>query len=104
LNCFEITSNDGRCDIHPIGMEGLEPAQAPPGFKNSFVLQKGDEKVLVITCQGNHWSWPFAARKLVDHFFGATTTIDVVAQENRHEVVERPSLQIGLDTLGHLSK
>ena len=29
------------------------------------------------------------------------TAIHVVAQENRHDLVERPSFHIGLDALGH---
>ena len=40
--------------------------------------------------------------KSFDHAHGARTAIDVIAQENRHGMVERPSFHIGLDALGHL--
>ena len=102
LNCFEIASGHGRADIHPIGMQGFEPAEASPGFEDPFVFQEGHQKVLVIACQGDDGGWPFATCKSFDHAHGARTAIDVIAQENRHRMVERPSFHIGLDALGHL--
>ena len=102
LNCSEIASSHGRADIHAIGMQGLEPAEASPGFEDPFILQESHQKVLVIACQGDHGGWPFATRKSFDHAHGAKTAIHVIAEENRHGMVERPSFHIGLDALGHL--
>jgi hypothetical protein len=102
LNCSEIASSHGQADIHPIGMQGFEPAQPSPGFEDRFVFQEGHQKVLVIACQGDDASRPFATRKLLDHAHGTKTPVDIVAQENRHGMVERPSLHIGPDALGHL--
>ena len=56
----------------------------------------------MIACQGDHGGWPFATCKSFDHAHGAKTAIDVIAQENRHGMVERSSFHIGLDALGHL--
>ena len=102
LNCSKIASSHGQADIHPIGMQGFEPTQASPGFEDPFVFQEGHQKVLVIACQGNHGGWPFATRKSFDHAHGAKTAVDIVAQKNRHGMVERGSFHIGLDALGHL--
>ena len=104
LNCSEIASSHGRADIHPIGMQGFEPTQASPGFEDPFVFQEGHQKVLVIACQGDHGGWPFATCKSFDHAHGAKTAIHIIAQENRHGMVERPSFHIGLDALGHLAE
>ena len=40
--------------------------------------------------------------KSLDHVHRATAAIDIIAQENRHRLIERPSFHIGLDALGHL--
>ena len=56
----------------------------------------------MIACQGNDGGRPFAARKSLDHAHGAKTAVDIIAQEYRHGMVERPSFHIGLDALGHL--
>ena len=61
LNCSEIASGHGRADIHPVGMQGFEPTQASPSFENPLVFEEGQQKVLVIACQGDHGGWPFAA-------------------------------------------
>ena len=102
LNCFEIASSHGQADIHPIGMQGFKPAEASPDFEDPFVFQEGHQKVLVIACQGDHGGWPFATCKSFDHVHGAMTAIHVIAQKNRHGMVERPRFHIGLDALGHL--
>ena len=34
LNFFEIASSHGRADIHPVGMQGFEPAEAAPSFED----------------------------------------------------------------------
>ena len=54
----------------------------------------------MIACQGDHGGWPFAACKSFDHAPGAMAAIHVIAQENRHDMVERPRFHIGLDALG----
>ena len=41
LNCAEIAPGHRRGDIHPVGMEGLEPAQTPPGFKCPCIFEEG---------------------------------------------------------------
>jgi hypothetical protein len=55
----------------------------------------------VIPCQGSDRGGPFAARKLFDDTPGAMTTVDIIAQEYRHNMIERPSLHIGINVLGH---
>ena len=65
LNCSKIASSHGQADIHPIGMQSFEPAQASPGFEDPFVFQEGHQKVLVIACQGNNGGWPFATLQVV---------------------------------------
>ena len=42
--------------------------------------------------------------KSFDHAHGAKTAIHVIAQENRHDMVERLTFHIGLDALGHLTE
>ena len=101
LNRSEIASSHGQADIHPIGMQGFEPAQVAPGCEDRCVFQEGHQKVLVIACQGNDGSWPFATCKSFDHALGAKTAVDIVAEENRHGMVERGSFHIGTDALGH---
>ena len=32
LNRFEIASSHRQADIHAVGMQGFEPAEASPGF------------------------------------------------------------------------
>ena len=103
LNCSEIASGHGQADIHPVGMQGFEPAEAPPSFEDPFVFQECHQKILVIACQGDHRGWPFATCKSFDHAHGAKTAIHVVAQKNRHGIVERLSFHIGLDALGHFA-
>ena len=58
----------------------------------------------MIACQGDHGGWPFATRKSFEHAHGAKTAIHVIAQENRHDMVERLTFHIGLDALGHLTE
>ena len=104
LNCSKIASSHGPADIHPVGMQGFEAPEASPGFEDPFVFQEGHQKVLVIACQRDHGGWPFATRKSFDHAHRAKTAIHVIAQENRHGMIERPSFHIGLDALGHLPR
>ena len=56
----------------------------------------------MIASQGDHGGWPFATCKSFDHAHGARTAIHVIAEENRHGMVERSSFHIGIDALGHL--
>ena len=101
LNRFEIASSHRQADIHPVGMQGFEPAEVSPGFEDRFIFKEGHQKVLMIAHQGGDGGWPFAACQLFDHALGAMTAIHVVAEENRHGMVERPRFHIGLDALGH---
>src|SRR5262249_35124661 len=97
LHSSEIASSHDRANIHAIGMQGREPAQAPPDFEDLFVLEEGHQKVLVITCQRDHWGWPFATCKSFDHTHRAKTSIHVIAEKNRHGMVEGRSFHIGRD-------
>src|SRR5215204_1038737 len=102
LNPSEIPPGHSQADIHAVGMERLEAAQALPRSEDAFVFEEGHEKVLVIAGQRDDGGWPFATRKSFDHLHGAKTTVDVVAQENRRNLVERLTLHISFDSLGHL--
>jgi hypothetical protein len=43
----------------------------------------------VIACQGDDEGRPFVMRKLLDHALRAKTAVDMIAEENRHGMVER---------------
>src|SRR5215510_3353707 len=58
----------------------------------------------MIAYKSDQGSWPFAARKPLEHKHGAKTTIHVVAQENRHDTIERLAFHVGLHTFSHLSE
>jgi len=102
LDVLKIAPRHGWPDIHPVGMERLQPALASPEVKEAGVFEKRGEKLLVITRQSNDGGRPVAARKSLDDTFRIRTAIDVIAQENRHRMLERPRFQIGRDALGHL--
>ena len=104
LNCSKIASSHGQADIHPVGMKSFESTQASPGCEDPFVFKEGRQKILVIACERDHRAWPVATRKSFHHAHGAKTAIHVIAQENRHDMVERLTFHIGLDALGHLTE
>src|SRR5262249_37488118 len=87
LNFTEIASAHVEADIHPIGMQSFEPAETSPDLKDRRVFQEGHQQVLVIACQCGDWGRPFAACKLLDHALGAKTAVDIIAQENRHGMI-----------------
>src|SRR5215813_7421747 len=89
LNFTEIPYGYGVADIHPIGMQSFEPTETSPELKDCCIFQEGHQQVLVIACQCGDRGWPFAARKLLDHAPGAKTAVDIIAQENRHGMIER---------------
>src|SRR5262249_48103822 len=101
-NCSKIALRYSRTELHPVRMEGLESPKASPGFEDPFVFQEGQQKVLVIPCQGNDGCRPLATRKLFDDAHGAKAAVDIVAQEHGHGMVEGWSFDIGLDALSHL--
>src|SRR5215468_9608906 len=75
LNCSKITLGHSGADIHPIGMQCLEPTQVPPGLDDPFVFEEGHQKVLVIACQGDHGGRPLTTRKLLHDPHGSKTAV-----------------------------
>src|SRR5262245_47539213 len=90
LNASEIASGYSQANIHVIGMQGLEAAQAPPDFEDLFIFEEGHQKVLMIACQRDHRGWPFATCKSFDNTHRAKTAIHVIAEKNRHGMIGRP--------------
>src|SRR6516164_9289134 len=58
----------------------------------------------MIARQGNNGRRPFAGCKPFNHPFRIRTSIDVVAQENRHGVLEGLLYQISRNALSHLAE
>jgi len=102
LDFLKIAAGHSWADVHLVGMQGCEPALAAPEVEDPGVVEEGQQKVLVIACQGDDRRWPFVGCKLFEHAPRAGTAIDVIAQENRHGMVKRPSLDIRLDALSHV--
>lgn len=101
LNRSKIASSPNQGDIHAIRMQCFEPPQAPPNCENLGVFQEGHQQVLVIPCQGRERGWPFAACKSFDDMLRAMTPVDIIAQEYRYSMIERPDLHIGTDVVGY---
>src|SRR6516165_3538972 len=101
LNFRKIAPRHGWTDIHSIRMESLESTLAAPERKKPSIAEEGHQKVLVIACQGDDGGRPFTTCKSLDHAYRARTAIDVIAQENRHGMIEGPRLHVGFNAPGH---
>src|SRR6516225_4712174 len=87
LNFLKIAPRHSWADIHPIGMERFEPTLASPEVKDRGIVEESQQKVLVIACQGSDGRRPLAGCKPFDHRL-RRTAIDIIAEENRHGMVE----------------
>ena len=56
----------------------------------------------MIARQGDDRGWPFVGCKSLEHALRVITAVDIVAQENRHRMIERPTFEIRLDTPSHV--
>src|SRR5262245_13728807 len=104
LNRSKIALGHSGTEIHPIGMESLEPTQAAPGFEDPSVFEEGHQKVLVITCQSDNGGRPVATRKLLNDAHRAKTAINIVAQKHRDSLIAGRRFDIGFDAFGHLTQ
>ena len=102
LDFFKTAANHGWRNIHLVGMQRRESALAAPEVKDAGLVKEGQQKLLVIACQSNDGRWPFAGCESFDHRFRIGTAIDVITQEDGQGMIERPSLHVGLNALGHL--
>src|SRR5690348_11072979 len=104
LNFLKIAPGHRWADIDPIGMQGFESTLASPEGEKTCIVEKAQQKVLVVACQRDDGGRPLARRKAFDHALRIRTAINVIAEENRHGMVEGARFQIGPNTLRHLAE
>src|SRR6516165_4242501 len=94
LNVLKITPGHGGADIDPVGMESFESTLASPESEKPGIVEKGQQKVLVIACQGDDESWLHACGKWLDHAHRARTGSDVIDQESRQAALKGARLRL----------
>src|SRR5713101_6774914 len=102
LNVLKPATSHSWPDIDPIRMERFESTLASPECEKPCIVEKAQQKVLVVACQGHDGGRPFATCKPFEHALRIRTAINVIAQEDRHGMIERARFQIDLDALGQL--
>ena len=80
-------------------MQRFDPAKPTPTLEDGPVIEKPQEDFLVIAPQGVNWRRKIVAAQPVEDAGGGRSPIDIVPEENRHDLGRRGN-KVGADLFG----